>query len=503
MTEPTIYDRTGEARRALRDIFDGYGPTGADDARLVNSLLPDLLPGSPPEAKLLAAAASFRVASMLLDRIPAMPPETAVRDVATLLANREAMDARACQWVVGEYALAMGHQLVPTSPPPVPQPPPQQPMQRYGMPVAPPQSSPYSPPPYSPPQSPPYSPPQSPPMSPPYSPPVNPGVPSYPATQADTPPRYSPSPQYAPPGSPQYVMVPMVQVPPPGAPRWSGPGIPGYPVGGPGAGAGSRGRVVSAAFFLGGALFTLISSADQGAPYPAYAFATALVYVIVAVLLFNPRSAAVGEGAAIGAGAVAFANTMTVFDFSDGESSFQHPMAVIAILLVLAATIVALVSRRRLPRGQQVPGWIAIGLISVLLWIISDNVGWISGDGSCCPLSEESGWLFFGDLLQLLLACALLIWAVATGPTLQSVGIYLGIAAASLVSVKFIQLAYYASQESELNWTFAGFLKPLACVALIITALAMSRRAAGAQPPPPWQPGYGPQPGAGPRDPNW
>lgn len=439
MTEPTIYDRSGEARRALRDIIDGYGQAGADDARLVNSLLPDLLPGSPPEAKLLVAAATFRVASMLSERIPAMPPATAVRDVATLLAHREAMDARACQWVVGEYALAMGYELVPTSPPQAPQP---QPMQRYGMPVAPSQSPPYAPPqspqypqPQSPqyppqypqPQSPQYPPqysqpqspqsPQYPPQSPPYSPPMSPqvnpgmptspspapGIPSYPATQADASPRYTPppSPHYTPPVAPQRLAY-----------------IPGYvpPVAGV-APTDSRARFTSAAFFLGGALFTLISSSGTGAPYPAYAFATGVVFVIVAILLFNQRSAAVGEGAAIGAGAVAFANTLVVFDLSD-SSGFQQPMAIIAILLVLAGAIVAMVSRRPLPRGPQAPGWIAIGLIAVLIWIITDNVGWVSGDGgSCCTLSDYSGWNFFSDLMEMLLSCALLVWAVATGPT--------------------------------------------------------------------------------------
>lgn len=473
MTEPTIYDRTGEARQALRDIFDGYGPTGADDARLVNSLLPDLLPGSPPEAKLLAAAAAFRVASMLRDRIPAMPPETAVRDVATLLANREALDARACQWVVGEYAIAMGHDLVPTSPPPAPQP-----TQRYGMPGVPPA---YSPPPYSPQQPPPYSPPYSPPVAPPVSPGV-PVPPSFPATQADV------SPRYTPPLAPQ----PSAHYTPPVAPAGLAY-VPGYtpPAPGPATAApDSRGRFASGGLFLGAAVFTLISMSGTGTPYPAYAGATALVYVVTAILLFNSRSVAIGEGTAIGAGGVAFANTLWVFVF-DGTGA-QHATSIIAVLLVLAATIVALASQRRRPRAGTVPGWITVGLIAVLVWIIADNVGLVDEGGtSVGTMSTDHGWGFFSDLLEMIVSAGLLIWAVVSGPTARAVGIFLGVGAASLVGFKFILLAYVANESSEDSFTFAGWLKTLASVALIITALVMARQTTTAPPPPAQQPDYG------------
>lgn len=102
-------DRDGAARQALAEIIRDYGPTGIDDPKLLNRLLPDLLAGANREAALLLAAASAGVGRLLAERTGhGMPIESAVRDVSTMIAARNAFDRLACDWVVNTYAQAMG-----------------------------------------------------------------------------------------------------------------------------------------------------------------------------------------------------------------------------------------------------------------------------------------------------------------------------------------------------------------------------------------------------------
>jgi hypothetical protein len=122
MTQST-YDESGDARRALQFVYANYGAAAIDDPKMLNTLLPDLLPGEPLEAHLLLAAAGGGVGRLLRDRIASMPAEAAVRDVAAMLVARNALDPRACRWVVAEYATAMGHPVT-VSPDPQGAPPP-------------------------------------------------------------------------------------------------------------------------------------------------------------------------------------------------------------------------------------------------------------------------------------------------------------------------------------------------------------------------------------------
>ncbi|HKE63498.1 MAG TPA: hypothetical protein VKB59_02485 [Micromonosporaceae bacterium] len=119
MTNDSGFDASGLARQALRDVNAGHGAAGLDNVKLLDQLLPDLLPGQPREANLLRAAAGSGVAGLLRDRLGRMPTDAAVRDVAAVLAARSALDPTACVWVVGEYATVLGYPAPATLSPPV------------------------------------------------------------------------------------------------------------------------------------------------------------------------------------------------------------------------------------------------------------------------------------------------------------------------------------------------------------------------------------------------
>ena len=98
------------ARQAMRDVFRDYGPRGLDDEDLLYRLLPDLLAGHRREINLLSTAASVNVGTLLSERIRAgIDFDTAVSDVAAILADRGGLDADASEWVVSEYAKVLGH----------------------------------------------------------------------------------------------------------------------------------------------------------------------------------------------------------------------------------------------------------------------------------------------------------------------------------------------------------------------------------------------------------
>lgn len=106
------YGSEGAARQALSDILRDFGETGLDNDRLVNVVLPDLLPESPREASLLRAAASVGVAGLLRARLAqGMGIEAAVRDVAAMVIDRHAIEHEAGLWVVTAYANALGYEL--------------------------------------------------------------------------------------------------------------------------------------------------------------------------------------------------------------------------------------------------------------------------------------------------------------------------------------------------------------------------------------------------------
>ncbi len=110
-------DREGNARQALAQIYRDYGRNGLDDGRLVGKLLPDLLGDAPREAALVRTAADNGVAQMLVERLSSgVPVESAARDVSILLSERNAFDRSACDWIVKEYALALGYPVPAAAP---------------------------------------------------------------------------------------------------------------------------------------------------------------------------------------------------------------------------------------------------------------------------------------------------------------------------------------------------------------------------------------------------
>jgi hypothetical protein len=196
----TSYDQSGAARQALLEIYRDYGTAGLDNDVVVNQLLPDLLPNSPREASVVRAAASVGVAGLLNARFAAnLPVDSAVRDVASLMMQRHALDQFACLWIVTEYSTVLGHPLavpsvlssVPQQPvssaPPAPTPPASATQMDtgygapsgYGQPAYP---APAAATPYAPPTTP-YAPPYGQTSTPPYGQTSNP-----PFTQASTPP---------------------------------------------------------------------------------------------------------------------------------------------------------------------------------------------------------------------------------------------------------------------------------------------------------------------------
>jgi len=80
-------------------------------------VLRDLLPNSPKQVSLVLAAGGAGVADSLREHISeGMDPESAVRLVATNLADRTPYDADGCRWVTREFARALGYPISDDSP---------------------------------------------------------------------------------------------------------------------------------------------------------------------------------------------------------------------------------------------------------------------------------------------------------------------------------------------------------------------------------------------------
>lgn len=112
MTSPA-QSGSGDARTVLHALAAEYGANGLDDVQTVAAAAPV----SVPYGRVFQAAASAQVAMLLAQRAGTLGPETAVRDVAALVATGQGLDLASAQWVVAEYALAVG---LPVTPPPVP-----------------------------------------------------------------------------------------------------------------------------------------------------------------------------------------------------------------------------------------------------------------------------------------------------------------------------------------------------------------------------------------------
>lgn len=103
-------DNPAGVRLALSDVARDYGSVALDDARLIGRLLPDLLGvNASRESALIIAAASGGVARLLGERLSlGLPVPAAIRDVSAMLAASSLLQPHACDWIVAEYALALG-----------------------------------------------------------------------------------------------------------------------------------------------------------------------------------------------------------------------------------------------------------------------------------------------------------------------------------------------------------------------------------------------------------
>src|SRR5260221_1486607 len=105
------WDVNGQARRALQVIVRGpaLGPEVLSRPQMMANVLKDLLPDSPREASMLVGAAEAHIPGMLHGNLSqGLDPETAVRLAAATFAERAPFAPEACDWVVGELAIALG-----------------------------------------------------------------------------------------------------------------------------------------------------------------------------------------------------------------------------------------------------------------------------------------------------------------------------------------------------------------------------------------------------------
>jgi Domain of unknown function (DUF4190) len=193
------WERTTEARSALTAIVSDpeHGAAALSNPRTMSNLLKDLLPDAPREKTVLVAAAEAGLANTLRDHVAqGVDSATAVRLTASQFSANTSFTPEACDWVAGEFAIALG--ISDSAPGPVSSPP---------GPVQPPPGAVYSP---------------------------------YAPTQfAPGPAQYQPGPVVSQPGPPQFQPGPgqyspgQAQFPPPGQAQFPPPGQAQFPPSGP------------------------------------------------------------------------------------------------------------------------------------------------------------------------------------------------------------------------------------------------------------------------------
>jgi hypothetical protein len=101
-------DASREARATLRTVVQDHGTAALSNPQLMNSLLQDLMPGSPRESRVLVAAADADVAGILMERAKQhVSMAAAVLQAATALEERTALAPDACQWAARQMAEAL------------------------------------------------------------------------------------------------------------------------------------------------------------------------------------------------------------------------------------------------------------------------------------------------------------------------------------------------------------------------------------------------------------
>jgi hypothetical protein len=106
----TSWEHQREARDALRTIVTDpqLGVAALSSAQTMSNLLKDLLPDAPRETSVLVAAAEAGLAQTLLDHVgQGMDVTTASSLAASAFAARTPFTTDACNWAVGELAVAL------------------------------------------------------------------------------------------------------------------------------------------------------------------------------------------------------------------------------------------------------------------------------------------------------------------------------------------------------------------------------------------------------------
>jgi hypothetical protein len=117
------WDVNGDARAALDTVVREHGVAGLSSSQILVSMLKDLLPDSPRESNVLAAAAEADVAGMLRDRLAHhVSAQAAVTQAAQLLEERTALAPDACEWAARQMAEAIGLTVADADVPPRPAP---------------------------------------------------------------------------------------------------------------------------------------------------------------------------------------------------------------------------------------------------------------------------------------------------------------------------------------------------------------------------------------------
>jgi hypothetical protein len=107
----TSWEHQREARDALRTIVADpqLGVAALSSTQTMSNLLKDLLPDAPKETSVLVAAAEAGLAQTLLDHVgQGMDVATASSLAASAFAARTPFTTDACNWAVGELAVALG-----------------------------------------------------------------------------------------------------------------------------------------------------------------------------------------------------------------------------------------------------------------------------------------------------------------------------------------------------------------------------------------------------------
>ena len=105
------WEHAAEARAALNAIVSDpeHGVAALSSPQMMSNLLKDYLPDAPREKSIMVAAAEAGLASTIREHVAnGMDPATATRLAASSFSASTPFTAEACNWVAGEFAVALG-----------------------------------------------------------------------------------------------------------------------------------------------------------------------------------------------------------------------------------------------------------------------------------------------------------------------------------------------------------------------------------------------------------